>query len=144
MQGELIHQHHIILAKQEVFHKQRYKKVWALKGDRNTNFFHHSILKRARQNNITYLLNIDGSSSTTPEQIESTFNSYFADIFQARPHPTEQVAYNTEDNAGADDHEGDFTDSILEMQELHNILKVMRSNVASGPDGLNTAIYKAS
>jgi hypothetical protein len=90
-QHELIYQHQTILAKQEIFHRQRYKTVWAIKGDRNTTFFHHSIVKRARQNNITYLINEDGSSSTTPQQIESTFYSYFTDIFQAQGHPSNHL-----------------------------------------------------
>jgi hypothetical protein len=44
-QHELIYQHQNILAKQEIFHRQRYKKVWAIKGDRNTNFFTTLLLK---------------------------------------------------------------------------------------------------
>ena len=35
-----------------------------------------------------------------------------------------------------------FTNSILDMHELHNIVKNMRSNAAPRPDGLNAAFYK--
>jgi hypothetical protein len=35
-----------------------------------------------------------------------------------------------------------YTTSLLSVQELHNIVKNMRRNASSGPDGLNTAFYK--
>jgi hypothetical protein len=74
----------MILAKQGIYHRKRYKKVWVLKEDKNTSFFHHSILKRCRQSIITHIVNPDNSVSSTPLQIESFFHSYFTDIFQAK------------------------------------------------------------
>lgn len=57
LQNDLIFQHQTLLAKHESFHRQRYKKNWAIEGDRNTSFFHHSILKSARRNCISHLQN---------------------------------------------------------------------------------------
>lgn len=37
-----------------------------------------------------------------------------------------------------------FTNSIPNMQEIHSIVKSMRSNAALRPDGLNAAFYKSS
>jgi hypothetical protein len=37
-----------------------------------------------------------------------------------------------------------FTNSIPDMQKLHNIVKGMRNNAAPRPDGLSAAFYKAS
>jgi hypothetical protein len=42
-----------MLAKDEAYHRQRYKKNWSVFGDRNTSFFHQSIIKQARRNTIT-------------------------------------------------------------------------------------------
>jgi len=36
------------------------------------------------------------------------------------------------------------TNSLLLIQELHTIIKNMRSNAALGPDGLNAAFYKSA
>jgi hypothetical protein len=107
----------------------------------------------ARQNNITYLLNTDGSSATTSQQIESMFNSYFTDIFQALDYPTIQQEINSAgiqpvfDQTQTHDANGDnddFTYSIPTLQEIHNIIKGMKSHAGPGPDGLNAAFYKAS
>jgi hypothetical protein len=59
-----------------------YKKNWAIKGDKNTSFFHQAIIKRARRNTITHLQNPDGSFSTTHEQLAHTANEYFTSIFR--------------------------------------------------------------
>jgi len=65
LEKHLIQQHHNILEKQEEFHKQRFKKLWTLEGDRNTHFFQQAILKRARRNRIVYLTNDQGQPLTT-------------------------------------------------------------------------------
>lgn len=38
-------QHQTLLQKNSEYHRQRYKKQWVRKGDRNTDFFHQTILK---------------------------------------------------------------------------------------------------
>jgi hypothetical protein len=37
-----------------------------------------------------------------------------------------------------------YTASVLDLQELHNIVKSMRNNAALGSDGLNAAFYKST
>ena len=83
LQKDLQYQHRIILA-EEAYHKQCYKKNWYVKGDRNTNFFHQSIIKRAKRNTITHLSEPDGSFSTTQEQLALTTNVYFKSIFRSQ------------------------------------------------------------
>ena len=82
---EITHQqHHLILTKQDTYHRWRYKKVWATKEERNTTFFQRSILKRTRRNKIINLINLDGSMSTTPQKLEATLNDYFKSIFTSQ------------------------------------------------------------
>jgi hypothetical protein len=52
--------------------------------------------------------------------------------------------WNIEINENHAPEEDLFTNSILEMQEIHAIIKNMRSNAAPGPDGLNAAFFKSS
>jgi hypothetical protein len=81
------------------------------------------------------------------------FNSHFTDIFQAQDYPTIQQEINSAgtqpvfDQTQTHDANGDnddFTYSIPTLQEIHNIIKGMKSNAVPGPDGLNAAFYKAS
>jgi len=46
IQKQLATQHIELLTKSEEYHLQRAKKNWAMLGDRNTAFFHQSIIKR--------------------------------------------------------------------------------------------------
>jgi hypothetical protein len=152
-------QHQHLLAREESYHIQCFKKQWAIKGDRNTAFFHLAIIKRHHKNRISHLLNLDGSPSTTPTQISSTLLNYFQSIFSTsspRPHPPPNPSHqhsqphnphqlsqprpsglpNTDSTS--------FTYSTPDLNEIHSIIKKMRSNAAPRPDGLNAAFYKAS
>lgn len=166
LQEQLTEQHHQLLSKNEQFHLQRAKKNWALLGDRNTSFFHLSITKRSRKNRIAYLQNLDGSHSTTQEQLAATLLAYFHSIYNVNNLNTSdtdifdsQLDIVQEDNqthvsppnynilAG---HEVQiqtdltYTNSIPDDTELHNIIKEMRNNASPGPDGLNALFYESS
>jgi hypothetical protein len=153
-------QHQHLLAREESYHIQRFKKQWAIKGDRNTAFFHLAIIKRHRKNRISHLLNPDGSPSTTPTQISSTLLNYFQSIFSTsspRPHttppnPSHQLSHSHNPHrfsqpqpSGLPNPDStSFTYSTPDLNEIHSIIKKIRSNAAPGPDGLNAAFYKAS
>jgi endonuclease/exonuclease/phosphatase family metal-dependent hydrolase len=83
LQQHLHQQHQNLLAKEEAYHIQHVKKRWAVKGDRNTEFFHQAITKRNRKNTISHLRNPDGSLSTTPAQLSNTLINYFKSIFSS-------------------------------------------------------------
>jgi hypothetical protein len=151
LQQQLHHQHQLLQNREEVYHIQRAKKRWAIKGERNKDFFHLSILKRHRKNTISYLTNLDGTHSTTPEQIADTVTTYFKSIFTssisqtsntALPHPSHSPS--TPASALPNPDLADFTYSTPDLYEIHTIIKAMRSNATPGPDGLNAAFYKAT
>lgn len=163
---QLARQHQQLLDKDEQFHLQRAKKDWAMHGDRNTRFFHQAIIKRTREDRITFLQNPDGTESTTHEQLANTLSNYFHDIFAVNA-STNQVhadlSITTELSQIQQPHIQNnlhnpeaanrsqlslnqmmYTDAIPTMQELHSIIKSMRSNVSPGPEGLNAAFYKSA
>lgn len=174
LQNHLAKQHDELLLKDEEFHLQRAKKNWATKGDRNTSFFHQAIIKRNRKNRITYLQNPDGSHSTTPDQIANTLTHYFQQIYTSNDNagttgvdhirppygPTNSLLQVHEEtqNHSLEEHTQEhthwqvqrdathhlFTNSTPDMQELHTIIRNMRSNASPGPDGLNAGFFKAA
>ena len=113
--------------------------------------------------------NPDGTESTTHEQLTHTLLSYFHDIFavnasanqvNAEPVTMEGLSQTHHSHIQPHDHSSEvtnhsplgqldqdqmiYTDSIPTMQELHSIIKSMRSNASPGPDGLNVAFYKSA
>ena len=150
------------MTKEEAYHIQRVKKRWAVEGDRNSSFFHHAIIKRNRKNRITHLVNPDGTHSTIPDQLAATLTNYFTKNFTTS-NPTHlnsnshshsstqtstdgnQVNRNIEEEEAV--HNNDlfrYTYSIPDLNEIHDIVRNMRSNAAPGPDGFNAAFYKSS
>ena len=147
IQTQLTQQHHQLLAKDEEFHLQRAKKNWALHGDRNTSFFHQSIVKRTRKNRIAYLQNPDGSDSTTHEQLSATLIAYFQDIFSNHNSTNPNATASTLNQIDAGQQvitlqDAQHINSIPDKHELHTIIKHMRNNASPGPNGLNAAFYK--
>lgn len=86
-QAELAHNHQTLLTKDAEYHRQRFKKTWATKGDRNTKFFQQAILKRARKNIIMFLHKDDGTTVITPQDIAGTFMGYFQQILTSQLQP---------------------------------------------------------
>jgi hypothetical protein len=99
------------------------------------------------------LQNLDGTHSTTPEQLADTLTAYFQHIFSkttATATPTlilplpllRLLIIPLHTDSGARD--GNFTNSLHDAHKLHSIIKNMRNNASPGPDGLNVAFYKAA
>lgn len=145
LQQQLTDQHQQLLVKDEEFHHQRAKKNWVMLGDRNTSYFHQTIVKWTRKNRITYLIDQDGCESTTQEHLSHTLIGYFCDIFSSQS-PTLHTPSNTHcmlntgnrtmiHNKSRDvsnqtslqqSTQQDFmafTDSKPTIQELYNIVK---------------------
>jgi len=145
IQKALIAQHEGILAREEAYHKQRYKHNWHAFGDRNTKFFHHAIIKGARKNIITHFLNPDGTYATTQSQLATTTNNYFVDLFSSDNSCRNEVGnWSSQFDHMTQVDENSFTDSIPTAEEIQAIVNNMRSNAAPGPDGFNAAFYKAA
>jgi hypothetical protein len=150
LQQQLHQQHQLLQNREEVYHIQRVKKHWAIKGDRNTDFFHLSIIKRNRKNTISYLTNPDGTHSTTPDQIAATLTTYFQAIFTSsishstHTHFTQSPPSPSNTSPLPNPDLTNFTYSTPDLTELHTIIKNMRSNATPCPDGLNAAFYKAT
>lgn len=101
--------------------------------------------------------------ATTHEQILGTLIAYFKDIFSTAspnsstlsvhiPFPGDQTTphqqYQDERGAMASPPQQQqdmsiYTNSKPSIQEIHSIIKNMRSNASPRPDGLNAAFYKA-
>ena len=122
------------------FYSQRAKKHWATWGDRNTSFFHHDVLKRRRKNQIVSITDENNITQFNPDKIAHTFVDYFKNIFQSNntDHGRSYIATIRSND------QRDYTNSIPDKQEIWSILKEMKANASTRPDGLNMAFYLAA
>lgn len=134
----IVQQHDITMQKLADYHKQRSKKHWVQKGDRNTSFFQKATQKRRRKNRISSVIH-NNSIINDPDEIATVFTSYFENLFQSS---------NTDDaTPSMDQNDNDVIfppPEIPSENDILEILKQMRRDASPGPDGLNVAFYRAA
>ncbi|XP_021743004.1 uncharacterized protein LOC110709097 [Chenopodium quinoa] len=69
-----------LYAQEESFWAVRARTNWATSGDRNTSFFHTSVIIRMRRNRIDNMRNEVGEQ-ILPHQLHDHINSYFFNLF---------------------------------------------------------------
>jgi hypothetical protein len=108
------------------YYKERAKKHWATHGDKNSRYFHISVLKRRRRNRIVSTKNSLGKTTLDPEEIAQFFVNYFKSIFTTSANNLEQNMQVLHTGTIQDD----FTNSVPDKEEIWNILKEMRNDAS--------------
>ncbi|KAL0391781.1 UNVERIFIED_CONTAM: hypothetical protein Sradi_2400900 [Sesamum radiatum] len=72
-----------LLAREEIMWKQRGKAQWLREGDLNTAFFHARANARQRKNAISRLRNLDGSWSSSADEVQKIVTDYFQVLFNS-------------------------------------------------------------
>jgi hypothetical protein len=70
---------------EEMLWLQRSRIDWLREGDRNTKFFHHKAVWRARRNKITKLRDDNSVINTVPTDMQRMSVSYFKPLFTRDP-----------------------------------------------------------
>lgn len=84
---EMAHQEKV-LAKQieerknqeEVLWRQKLRIQWLKEGDRNSKFFHCSMIQRRHSSRITHLISSQGNKLTSHTEIEQELTSFFQEL----------------------------------------------------------------
>ncbi|XP_057842232.1 uncharacterized protein LOC131051668 [Cryptomeria japonica] len=80
---KLLVDHESILAKEEVFWKQKFRETWLEEGDKNTKFFHNSVRMRRVINHISKIKLSDGSEVANPKSIATEVVDFFSLILNS-------------------------------------------------------------
>lgn len=75
----------LYLAMQAVYWRTRYKQEEVNDGDRNTRFFHQSVINRRSRNKISAIQLEDSSWTIDQSIISQEFVKYFSNMFKADP-----------------------------------------------------------
>ncbi|CAN6172696.1 unnamed protein product, partial [Urochloa humidicola] len=140
----LTYQHHHLLQRNAEYHRQRVKKIWVIKGDRNTDFFHQAIIKRSRKNRISFIQDAQGQSTANIQEIGTVFVDYFTNIFRTQLHNNHRQQQPLHHQPPQVTITDEFTLSTPDKQEIKTILHNMKRDASPGPDGLNVAFYRAA
>ena len=129
------------LLRSEILWHQKYRELWLKFGDKNSKFFHLSIVIRRRSNSIDAIKAEDDSWIHNPKQICDLFCTNFSNLFR------EEIACFT-------DHlehlilpcitkdENDILKQIPSPEEIKSTLFQMHDLKAPGPNEFPALFYK--
>lgn len=72
-----------VLAQEELFWRQKARCDWARFGDRNTRFFHTTMITSRKRNKIEALTTDDGTMITDQRELKRTTVDYFHGLYEA-------------------------------------------------------------
>lgn len=71
-----------LLDREEMYYHQRSRINWLRYGDRNTSFFHASVIQRRQRNQLLRLKDDNGDWATSEGDINQLLQGYFSNLFQ--------------------------------------------------------------
>ncbi len=137
LQGEL----NEWLRRNEILWRQKSRETWLKDGDKNSRFFHISSIIRRKRNSIDAIKDDSGEWLICKKDIREHVVDKFFNLFTEEP-----VDFPSDLNqlilpAITDEGNLDLC-SIPSHQDIKNMIFVMGSQKAPGPDGLPTLFYK--
>ncbi|KAH7841280.1 hypothetical protein Vadar_027865 [Vaccinium darrowii] len=138
LKGQLHHE----WDKEELFWKQKARINWLQHGDKNTKFFHASVLQRRARNRISGVENLSGEWVTDQEDVRYEFQNYFQSIFSATSDLDCEDTINGIPHKVSPSMNHSLVRGVTES-EVHDALMEMHPTKAPGVDGLHYLIQNA-
>ncbi|KAJ6974535.1 hypothetical protein NC653_030590 [Populus alba x Populus x berolinensis] len=128
---------------EEAFFKQRSRIQWLQLGDKNTAFFHKSLLHRQTRNIIHMLQDELGNTITDEQEIGQLATTYYEQLLSATPSPlaediTSLYSTNISDTARC------MANLPITNDDIKNALFSIPDSKSPGPDGYNALFFKKS
>ncbi|CAL5358449.1 unnamed protein product [Camellia sinensis] len=118
---------------------QKSRLNWAIKGDRNTKFFHIMACSRKNRNALCPIV-INGSAVENPQdvraEVKNHFLNHFSDSWPNRPGLLGPF------NTIGEDQSSEFLESVFSESEVKAAIRNCGGNKAPGPDGFNFNMFQ--
>lgn len=126
---------------EEIYWQQRSRVQWLQAGDKNTSFFHKSVLQRRSKNKVVRIRNERGQWLENEEEILVSFQDYYRNLFE------EEEITNVDQVLGVIKPVivGDLKhslDSDIVPEEITRAVFQLGANKAPGPDGYNGFFFQ--
>lgn len=133
-----------ILAKEELFWKQKSRETWLNAGDKNTKFFHNSTNMRRNINKIKQITNPKGTLIEEPKAIAEEAINHFRNTLNNDDSFDLTTQNQLLDNIPRIINQ-DINKSLkakFTMEEIGKVLKQMQPDKAPGPDGFPAMFFQ--
>ncbi|KAJ7009374.1 hypothetical protein NC653_000138 [Populus alba x Populus x berolinensis] len=138
----LAHQYMQLCKDEESFFQQRSKIQWLQLGDRNTKFFHKSLLHRQVRNKIHHLTDNAGNIIQDQQKMSQMAVSFFEQLLAPTPQPPLQDDITLLYPKPISDASKTAMLLPLTNDEIKVALFSIPDNKAPGPDGYNAFFFK--
>ncbi|KAH7863457.1 hypothetical protein Vadar_017734 [Vaccinium darrowii] len=119
--------------KEEMFWRQKSRINWLRQGDRNTSFFHASVLQRRARNRITGIENSAGEWISGKAEIMSEFQQFFKGLFSANLELNMEHTIANIPSKVTSEMNSRLTRQVT-AEEIHDVLMAMHPSKAPGVD----------
>ena len=126
---------------EEAFFRQRSRIQWLALGDKNTKFFHRSLVHRQVRNRIHGLKDEDGTFLTDQREMGRLTVRYFQHLFSAPARPSISGASRYFSRRISEDLTPSLVSPISD-DEIRQALFSISDDKAPGPDGFTSLFYK--
>ena len=141
---ELMTKQEDILAKEETFWRQKSREKWLEEGDRNTKFFHNSVIQNKNLRNITHLKSVEGNMVSDPLKISEELINYFNDClnnYETSNHSSQlEILQNIPKIISDEDNK--LLNKPLTLEEIKSALFSINPDKSPGPDGFQAFFYQ--
>lgn len=120
--------------------KQRARITWALKGDRNSKFYHQCVQRR-RCSNLIRRIYWNNTWASSPVSLKEAFHNYFSGQFNGDKSPIIFKLGSLQLNK-LDEGVAENLERVITETEVEHVLKLMAPDKAPGPDGFNMGCIK--
>ncbi|XP_059066322.1 uncharacterized protein LOC131857643 [Cryptomeria japonica] len=141
---ELKGQYSEVLAREEVFWRQKLRECWLKEGDRNTKFFHNSVKAKRSRNKITTILNRENVVLDKVDDINKEAVEFFLTLLSKDNDPKlekQQEGLNVIPELITDAQNQSLMKPI-QFEEVRKAVFSMEGDKAPGPDGFSTFFFQ--
>ncbi|KAJ6925333.1 hypothetical protein NC651_009871 [Populus alba x Populus x berolinensis] len=126
---------------EEAFYKQRSRIQWLSLGDRNTKFFHRSLVHRQSRNRVHGLTDEAGNQVTTNKEMGQLAVAYYQNILAAPPHEYQEDVSRLYTSKIPPTSVSSLIQPFT-SEEIKRALFSIPDDKAPGPDGFTSYFFK--
>ncbi|KAI9084511.1 hypothetical protein K1719_033499 [Acacia pycnantha] len=128
---------------EETYWWQRSRVSWLNCGDRNTKFFHNTVIQRRQRNKILRLKDDSGRWMEDSEEINKAFSGFYSELFQTSGGRSLDQALSYVSQVVNENDNIQLMEQVSN-QEIERAVFQIGANKAPGPDGYSALFYQAA
>jgi hypothetical protein len=128
---------------EEILWKQKSRVQWLKEGERNTRFFHRTVIQRRHSNKITHLISEAGETITSHADMENTLIDYFQNLLSEPLQDRREAIHKITRHVPSlvTQEQNSMLLRPITIEEVDEALQQTPKNKAPGPDGFTSDFF---